>query len=345
VGTTAAPTTHFLCTQAMLYVAPVETNICRQQEYVIFADDVVDIPVNAFHSAPPAPPKEDDYYPSPAYYPLALVKSVIIPDTVMSIGVNAFGFCSLLTTVSIGNNVTSIGQGAFYASAITSVVIPDSATTIGDYAFAYCGSLSSVTIGSKVAQIGNHAFHSAKMTTLVIPDSVTTIGTNAFENCGSLSSLTMGSGVTTIGRSAFQSTAITSVVIPDGVTVLNAAVFRYCSSLSEVTIGSGVTFLDAWAFQSTAIQFIDIPESVTMIGFETFSSTALIFVSIPDSVTNILTGAFRNCRSLVSVGFGAGLKVIADYAFADTALTTVSVPSGARYWSIAFPPGISITLY
>ena len=50
--------------------------------------------------------------------------------------INTFIMCSGLTSVTIGNSVTSIGDGAFRAcSGLTSVTIPNSVTSIGDYAF------------------------------------------------------------------------------------------------------------------------------------------------------------------------------------------------------------------
>jgi hypothetical protein len=95
---------------------------------------------------------------------------------------NIFSECSSLTTVTIGNSVTSIGSGAFqYCSDLTSVTIGNSVTSIGDGAFHSCSGLTSVTIPNSVTSIGRYAFHSCSgLTSVTIPNSVTSIGERAF---------------------------------------------------------------------------------------------------------------------------------------------------------------------
>ena len=64
-------------------------------------------------------------------------------------------FCSSLTSVTIGDSVTSIGSSAFSdCSSLTSVVIPDSVTSIGNYAFDGCRSLTTVNYKGTQEQWG-----------------------------------------------------------------------------------------------------------------------------------------------------------------------------------------------
>ena len=177
------------------------------------------------------------------------IKSVIIENSVTSIGSYAFEDCTSLTNVTIGNSVTSIGKRAFLGCAsLTSVTIGNSVTSIGNYAFSCCESLTSVTI----------------------PDSVTSIGHYAFAQCTSLTNITIPNSVTSIGEEAFGS--CTSITIPNSVTRIEYCTFGGCTSLTSVTIGNSVTSIGVVAFENCeSLTSITIPNSVTSIDVSAFS--------------------------------------------------------------------------
>ncbi|MBO5988977.1 MAG: leucine-rich repeat protein [Paludibacteraceae bacterium] len=241
------------------------------------------------------------------------LSSVVIPDSVTSIGNWAFYMCISLRSIMlpkslkeiVGNPLAglkititnkspyfNVYEGNLYdsgrkrliafCSGVSDFVIPDSVTTIGDSAFCDCSSLSSVVIPASVTTIGDGAFYDcSSLSSVVIPASVTTIGDSAFCGCSSLSSVVIPASVTAIGDSAFCGCgSLSSVVIPASVTAIGDSAFSGCRSLSSVVI----------------------PDSVTTIGDSAFNGCkSLSSVVIPDSVTTIGDSVFWACYSLNSI--------------------------------------------
>ena len=89
---------------------------------------------------------------------------------------------------------------------LTSVTIGNGVTSIGNFAFIGCQSLATVTIGNSVATIGENAFdHCDAMTSLTLPASVTTLGANAFKNCVNLERIDIGhDGAVSLAANVFQ---------------------------------------------------------------------------------------------------------------------------------------------
>ena len=260
------------------------------------------------------------------------VTSVTIPNSVTSIGQYAFANCSSLASVSIPNSVTSIGEYAFYnCSSLASVSIPSSVTSIGDSAFAHCYSLASVSIPSSVTSIGGYTFGScSSLTSVSIPSSVTSIGKYAFFYCSSLASVSIPNSVTSIGESTFSGCrSLASVSIPSSVTSIGESTFSGCSSLASVSIPSSVTSIGERAFEDcSALTSVSIPSSVTSIGNSTFANcSSLASVSIPSSVTSIGNSTFANCSSLASVSILNSVTYIGNKAFSNCSiLTDIRIP-------------------
>ena len=85
-----------------------------------------------------------------------------IPNSVTSIGVYAFSYCTSLTSITIPNSVTNIGVNSFEeCTSLTSVTIPDSVTSIGGWAFDGCRSLTSLTIPKSVTSIDRNVFYNS----------------------------------------------------------------------------------------------------------------------------------------------------------------------------------------
>ncbi len=169
-----------------------------------------------------------------------------------AINSHAFYGQSDITSITIPNSVTSIGEYAFSGcSSLTSVTIPNRVTSIGEYAFNYCSSLKEVHISDIASwcniSFGNHYsnplcyvidlyINGELLTELVIPDTVTNINDYAFYGCTSLTSVTIPNSVTSIGSYAFRTcTSLTSITISNSVTSIGEYAFYNCTSLTSVT--------------------------------------------------------------------------------------------------------------
>ena len=291
---------------------------------------------------------------------------VILPDTITTIGINAFQYCSL-SKITLSNNLTEMG----------------------DYAFNGCKNLVSVDIPASLKQIPFFAFESCfALSSVTLHEGLEVIGTNAFGICRSLSSVSIPTTVTEIGGYAFASSGLTSAVIPGNVVTLGGGAFASCENLSYVKIEPGLKYLGEGAFYGckllTELQQIELPAGILEIGSNplaetpvytnaadhaaktktlfTFSVNGYLFkmtdtyieedkrplsvsivgnvvadgavglnsvqsVTVSDSVTYIGERAFRDCYSLVSIKLSENITEIHDETFYNCFnLLSISIP-------------------
>ena len=264
-----------------------------------------------------------------------LIKDLVIPDSVESIGSYAFA----------------------YGTSLESVFIPDSVTSIGDGSFCHCTGLQSVTISNSVITIGESAFNECTaLTSVIMGSGVSTIGANAFEDCINLTSVHIldieaWCNITFVSELSnplwyahhlyLNGELVTDLVIPDSVTCLGKYVFLGCTDFTSVTIGKNVSSIGQFALSNcsnlTSVYISDLA-SWCNITFENYRENPLhvahnlylngelvIDLVIPDSITNISSYAFSGCTSLTSVVIPAATSIGNNVFYNCTGLTSVTI--------------------
>lgn len=224
-----------------------------------------------------------------------------------------------VTELVIPDGVTEIKGGTFLCNSITSVTIPESVTKIGQAAFYGCEVLESVEIPGNVKEIGTYAFAACPaLTSVTIHDGVTTIGRFAFKGCQELANVVIPDSVTQIGESAFEGCwALTSVKLPSNLIRINDATFADCRGLKSVSIPASVEKIGYRAFSACILlENVEITDGVIKIGEEAFEHcTSLKSITIPGTVKEIDDNAFLNCGSLTTVVLEDGVERINSNAF------------------------------
>ena len=271
--------------------------------------------------------------------------SLTIGDSVTSIGQGAFSGCSGFTGVYVDDIVSWMGisfededsnplryahnlyvKGSLEEGKLT---IPDGVTYVGG--FYGCTGLKEIELPNTVTNIGDRAFQDCtELVNVNMPSNIKKIGEYAFSGCHKLLKLEWLPGVT-VGQYAFQNCKSWQGVfnVPAGVTGIAEGTFDGCSGLQQINLPDGITTIGGRAFADcSSLADIRLPQGLKEISYAMFVGCEnLSKVMIPDSVIRIGYGAFEYCQRLVSLEIPYGVTTLGGYAFYDSGLQIVTVPS------------------
>lgn len=263
------------------------------------------------------------------------ITELIIPDSVTSIGNNAFsGLKSLqsLTIPFVGTSRSVSGklEGLITKTTTLKTLTITNATTIAAVAFAEW-SIEEVSLNEGITSIGNNAFaENPSLKSVLIPATVISIGEYAFYYCSSLETISFatGSQLETIGNYAFAgqgesyaNAKLTTFSLPNSVKTIGDHAFEY-SKLATITISmteSSLETIGKYAFQGTELTEIIIPNSLKTIdagAFYYLDTLTTVTVSQDNSTLETIgTNAFIECNSLTEMYFPSTLTSIGINAF------------------------------
>ena len=289
---------------------------------------------------------------------IAGCQNTIIPNDVAIIAGSAFRDQSNLTSITIPEGVTTIGDWSFAESGLTSIVIPNSVTNLGWAAFHGCTSLRSVVLPNSLDTIQAEMFVYCPIQSIFLPSSVKHIKHAGFYDTPlSQIYLTSPTPVTLETEEVFICGALTCY-IPTGtlqayqsmpmwqnqrssINFVEMDLSNECGknlywTLQDSTLtitGSGAmydyAFTDApWHGERSNIAYLSLPNGLTSIGNSAFFASSLTSVTIPNSVTSIGDYAFSDCSSLTTITIPNSVTSIGKYAFSYcTSLTSITIPN------------------
>lgn len=271
-----------------------------------------------------------------AFYGCTGLKSLnITSENIKTIDDNYCGNCTSLVSVSLPDSITSIGTNAFLnCSALPEITIGNSASLIvGAYAFKDCTSLKAVSFKNSETSlnIGAQAFINCKSLTdeaveTILNQPVTNAGSAIFHSCTGLKELTVPF---TAGNMFQNCTGLETVTITGALSTgnLGGQVFTGCTSLKTLKItGTAAKTLDTYFCQNcSALTTVELPESITTVNTYAFQNcTSLEAITLPASITSFAVNVFTGCTKLTDIKLGTGWSCAANFSTA-TALTADSM--------------------
>lgn len=278
------------------------------------------------------------------------ITSLIMPNTITTIGKSCFCYCYNLNPVILSENISELPSESFYECAIKSIDFPEGLKTIREKAFKRCYSLRSVDLHG-ITAIEKEAFSECTALTSAVLPSVDTIPARLFEGCTSLCSVVIPEGVETISVQAFWNcAALQSVKFPESLVSIGTSAFVGCG-LTSLFIPSKVNHIEMLAFDYNPFSSIAVAADNAVFDsrndcnaiIDTETNTLLLGCKatvIPDDVTSIGQCSFADCKGLTSIVIPATVRNVGGSTFSGcrdlqsvTFLTTTTDLGTRLFWN------------
>ncbi len=301
------------------------------------------------------------YIPANLFVGRTAIDTVMIPNSVRSIGNYAFGGCNIKHIIW-GNSLDSIGHGAFFSNSLPALSFPSSLKYIGASSFTGNSLITELTIPAHIEEIcvWSFSFWNALTTVNFNADSCinpsTATNLSWFGSCPNLTTINIGNNVKNIPYAAFRDTRIVNLIIPNSVTNIERRAFAACQNLLGVIMGNGVRSIGREAFSScTSLSSVQMGSSVERIEYQAFAYCAALAslnipsaqylgnsvfdgctnlqqVLLPEGLDSIGENAFGNCQSLSSISLPNTLQYLGERAFTScSSLTSLTIPPSVTY--------------
>ncbi len=196
------------------------------------------------------------------------IETLTLNGTVKWNGTNQFSGCSKLTTLSIGNGITSIPASCFAGCGLlNNVTIPDSVAEIGEYAFNGCASLNSIRLSKSIKKVPDCCFNGCGFEIFTISDdlAIEELGNALFQDCSNLKTVYIGKNVKTIASSAFS-----------GVSGITIKINQTEDSISGSPWSASNSTVEWVEVQLVKIEVTSLPSKLKYKKNESFDSSGLI---------------------------------------------------------------------
>ena len=288
------------------------------------------------------------------YYPAGIKRDVYaIPLSVIHIADRAFYNRKKLATIQIPNNVTSIGESAFYGTGLTKITLPNTITRIRRFTFSNCKALTHIIIPNSVILIGERAFAGCtKIANITISDNVTKIGSNIFEYTKVTVSCAKNSPMYNY---CLKNNIKIKLIDINTKTLTTTNVVNIQQTPNNSNSSSGVVehtkILTEDEAKNLTGSHVIIPPVYTEIGSYAFRSRAdLERVTIHSGITNINGTAFCGCTRLSAIivseknqhytSTKGGLFATNGILFDKNKTTLICYPAGIKKSSYTIPNSV-----